>query len=201
MTLLTNRHTFLRNLALALALTAAAAAPTLSPTPYAVSAASAPSAMTFDRLFIDMMVPHHMGAVAMARIAVSRTQHPQLRRLAQSIIADQEHEIMVMKNWRVGWYGSAATPNMMHMPGLPGLTMHMDMMGEIDHLKTAIPFDKAFIDAMIPHHRMAIEAATLELTYGTHAKLKALAVSIIASQAREIGLMDAYRELWYNVPA
>ena len=32
-------------------------------------AASPPDVITFDRTFIDMMVPHHEGAVEMARIA------------------------------------------------------------------------------------------------------------------------------------
>ncbi len=114
---------------------------------------------------------------------------------------------MTMRNWRVAWFGSAATPDMAHMPLLPGMSsmmsmtdmMHMQhMMGDIAALKTARPFDKAFIAAMIPHHRMAIVAAKLELTYGSHAALKSMAISIIEGQAREIGLMEAYRDVWYS---
>ena len=153
---------------------------------------------TFDRQFIDMKVPHHMGAVAMARIALARAQHPAIKRLARSIIADQDREIARMKAWRKAWYGRATTPPMDRMPMLPGLMMHMDMMGDVSRLKTATPFDRAFIDAMIPHHRMAVAAAKLELTSGSHPELKALALSIIESQSREIGLMQAYREVWYG---
>ena len=152
----------------------------------------------FDRQFIDMMVPHHQGAVAMARIALTRAQHPQIKRLAQSIVAAQQREIAEMKEWRKAWYGSAVTPDMAHMPMLPDLMMHMDMMADIGRLKTARPFDKAFIDAMIPHHQMAIQAAKLELAHGTHARLRSLALSIIEDQAREIGLMQAYSDLWYG---
>ena len=153
---------------------------------------------TFDRQFIDMMVPHHMGAVAMARIALARAQHAPIKRLARSIIADQDREIARMKEWRKAWYGRATTPPMDRMPMLPGLMMHMDMMGDVSRLKTATPFDRAFIDAMIPHHRMAVAAAKLELASGSHPELKALALSIIESQSREIGLMQAYREVWYG---
>ena len=165
-----------------------------------MSMAAVNSTAPFDRQFIDMMVPHHLSAIAEARIALSRAQHPQIKRLARSIIAAQEAEIRQMKAWRKAWYGSATTPDMDHMPMLPHLTMPMgtDFRHDIAHLKTARPFDQAFVDAMIPHHQMAVAAAKLELTYGQHAKLKATAVSIIASQSREIGLMQAYRELWYG---
>ncbi len=179
--------------------------PTLAPQPARVSAsathAPAATAAPFDQQFIDMMAPHHMSAVAMARIALTRAQHPQIKTLARSIIADQNSEIGQMKAWRKAWYGSSTTPSMANMPMLPGLKMSMSgmsMMRDIATLKTANPFDKAFIDAMMPHHQLAIDAATLELARGSHPQLKALALSIIKGQSREEGLMQAYRELWYG---
>jgi uncharacterized protein (DUF305 family) len=186
--------------ALTLALSISALAPGVSLVSAATRAITPVRALAvpFDQQFIDMMVPHHQGAVAMARIALTRAQHPQIKRLAQSIVAAQQREIAQMKEWRKAWYGSAATPDMAHMPMLPGLMMHMDMMADTSRLQTAKPFDKAFIDAMIPHHQMAIKAAELELARGTHAQLRSLALSIIEDQAREIGLMQAYRELWYG---
>jgi hypothetical protein len=50
-----------------------------------------------DRDFVDMMVPHHQGAIDMA-VAVLRYGHnPQVRRLAQEIIIDQQQEIAAMR--------------------------------------------------------------------------------------------------------
>ncbi len=189
--------------AAALTLLAATVAPRVSPTSAATrpTAATRATASAFDQQFIDMMAPHHQGAVAMAQIALTRAQHPQIKTLARSIIADQNSEIAQMKAWRKAWYGSAATPGMADMPMLPGMTMGMSgmtMMHDITSLKTANPFDKAFIDAMLPHHQMAIDAATLELARGSHPQLKALALSIIKGQSREEGLMQAYREVWYG---
>lgn len=160
------------------------------------------AANTYDRMFIDMMVPHHEGAAAMAQIALVRGQHSEIKMMAQSIITDQQGEIQTMRQWRQAWFGSSQTPDMMHMPPLPGLTMSMNVMGDISYLKTEtqVPFDKAFMNAMIPHHQMAIAAAKLELRYGYHAQLKALAVSIIASQAREVGIMQTYLHVWYGAP-
>ncbi len=189
--------------AAALTLLAATVAPRVSLTSAATrpAAATRATASAFDQQFIDMMAPHHQGAVAMAQIALTRAQHPQIKTLARSIIADQNSEIAQMKAWRKAWYGSAATPGMADMPMFPGMTMGMSgmtMMHDITSLKTANPFDKAFIDAMLPHHQMAIDAATLELARGSHPQLKALALSIIKGQSREEGLMQAYREVWYG---
>ena len=161
---------------------------------------SAPTrAAVFDRQFIDMMVPHHEGAVAMARIALVRGQHTKVKTLARAIILAQEEEIARLKLWRKTWYGSAQTPSMDNMPMLPGMSMDMsmtNMSAGIRHLRSAKPFDKAFINAMIPHHRMAVAAARLELQRGSHAKLKALARSIIADQQREIREMTNWRKAW-----
>jgi len=188
--------------ALTLIIVIAALAPRLGPVSAATPHASRQvMAAPFDRQFIDMMVPHHQSAVAMAQVALTRAQHPQIKSLARSIIADQNGEINQMKFWRKEWYGSSATPSMATMPMLPGMTMSMSgmmMVHDIASLKTATPFDKAFIDDMMPHHQMAIDAATFELQRGSHQQLKALALSIIKGQSREEGLMQAYRELWYG---
>jgi len=181
--------------ALAVSLLGAVATPQFIPVQAATIAATA---APFDEQFIDMMVPHHQSAVVMAQIALMRAQHPQIKALAQSIISDQNSEITQMKTWRQQWYGSATTPSMDHMPMLPGLTMSMGM-ANMNTLKKANPFDKAFIMDMMPHHQLAIDAATLELAHGSHQQLKNLALSIIKGQSREEGLMQAYLDLWYGV--
>lgn len=50
----------------------------------------------YDRDFAAMMVPHHQGAVDMARIELQFGKDPVLRRLAQAIIVEQLQEIEVM---------------------------------------------------------------------------------------------------------
>ncbi len=76
-----------------------------------------------DRAFIDMMVPHHESAMAMAEIAQERAEHPELRQLADDIIAAQSSEITRMRDWREQWFGSSDTPSMEEMPMLPGMSM------------------------------------------------------------------------------
>jgi len=65
-------------------------------------------AKPFDRKFIDMMFPHHAGAILMARAEISRGANPTLRSIAAGVISDQSKEIREMNSWRVRWYGKAS---------------------------------------------------------------------------------------------
>jgi uncharacterized protein (DUF305 family) len=49
--------------------------------------------------FATMMIPHHRGAIDMARAQLESGKDPELRRLAEKIIADQEREIAELKDW------------------------------------------------------------------------------------------------------
>jgi uncharacterized protein (DUF305 family) len=61
------------------------------------------------------------------------------------------------------------------------------------------PFDRAFIDAMVPHHRSAIEMAREAKAAGLAApELVKIADNIIASQRGEIGQMLAWRGQWFG---
>jgi len=52
-----------------------------------------------DADFANMMLPHHQAAVDMARTELLYGDDPQMRRLAQEIITDQESEIQLMHLW------------------------------------------------------------------------------------------------------
>jgi len=57
----------------------------------------------FDLMFLDMMTPHHVGATAMAREALTRAEHTEIKTLARQIIAAQEKEIAQMNKWKAAW--------------------------------------------------------------------------------------------------
>jgi len=60
----------------------------------------------FDQAFIDALVPHHQGAIRMARIELERGEDPELQDLAAAIIGAQSREIAQMNQWRERWYGA-----------------------------------------------------------------------------------------------
>jgi uncharacterized protein (DUF305 family) len=64
----------------------------------------------FDLTFIDLMIPHHQRAIGLALLAQQRAEHPELRTLAEAIIAGQEAEIAQMTAWRDEWAAAAGTP-------------------------------------------------------------------------------------------
>ena len=120
--------------------------------------------------------------------------------MAQDIITAQQTEIGQLKSWRKEWYGSEATPPMNQMPMLPGMDMSMPMPNidqQVSQLQTANPFDKAFIEDMIPHHEMAMDAAMIAQEKATHDEIQRMADDIIETQQAEIDQMKEWKASWY----
>jgi hypothetical protein len=63
-----------------------------------------------DRDFVEMMIPHHQGAVDMAQAELKYGHAEQLRRLAREIVANQQQEITVMRDAVSGGRSSAVRP-------------------------------------------------------------------------------------------
>jgi uncharacterized protein (DUF305 family) len=147
-----------------------------------------------DQHFIVQMIPHHEGAIEMAKVALERSKRPEIISLANGIIEAQTREINDMTGWYSSWFGSVPPQGgtgMMHMGG---------MTGDTDYLKTAsaADFDREFIDQMIPHHEMAIMMASMLAATTERDEMKQLADNIITSQSREIEMMRGWRANWYK---
>ena len=79
-------------------------------------------------------------------------------------------------------------------------TQEMKMMGistSPKELAKQEPFDKAFIDHMIPHHESAIDMARVALEDSNNTEIKEIAQAIVAAQQREIEQMKRWRQEWY----
>jgi uncharacterized protein (DUF305 family) len=59
----------------------------------------------FDKAFIQEMIIHHEGAVAMAQQALQQARHSEIKVMAQDIIDAQTREITTMRGWLRSWYG------------------------------------------------------------------------------------------------
>ena len=56
-----------------------------------------------DLMFIDMMVPHHQGAVELANDALAKAEHAEIKDLAREIVAKQTREIEQLQQWKNAW--------------------------------------------------------------------------------------------------
>jgi uncharacterized protein (DUF305 family) len=143
----------------------------------------------FDAQFLDGMVAHHEGAIAMAEQVLAESDRPELREMAEAIIAAQEGEITQMQAWRAEWY-----------PGLAptaGMDMDMGMMElAVDETK---PFEQRFMEAMIDHHEGALDMAQAALEQAEHPELRTMAEAVIVAQEAEIEQMRGWLSEWYGV--
>ncbi len=60
----------------------------------------------FEQAFLNDMILHHEGAVAMAQMVLEKTQRPELVQLANDIISAQTKEISTMRTWITEWFGA-----------------------------------------------------------------------------------------------
>ena len=140
-----------------------------------------------DVSFAQMMIPHHQQAVEMAKLAGTRADNADVKKLAQRIEAAQGPEITTMTGWLTAW-GKPTTAGMnMGNGAMPGMMTDTDM----TKLKAATgsAFDKQFLTMMIVHHQGAITMAKDELAKGSNTEAKTLAQNIITNQQSEIVTM------------
>ena len=150
----------------------------------------------------------------MSELALTRARRPEIKALAQRIIDSQRREIAQMRQWYRQWYGTDVPawrvvggyrmgPGMGMGPrmgmgggmgmgwGMPGMTTSLEM------LKTAPDFDRAFIEQMIPHHRMGVMMASHAQWNTQHPQLRELEAAMVRVQSQEIEQMAQWYQKWF----
>ncbi|MBD1812251.1 DUF305 domain-containing protein [Microcoleus vaginatus DQ-U2] len=162
-----------------------------------------PGDADYDLRFIDGMTVHHQGAVNMAKEVLNKSKRPEMKKLANNIIAAQNREINQMKEWRKAWYPKASsTPmayhaQMGHMMAMTPEQMQ-SMMMSMDLGAADDQFDLRFINAMIPHHEGALVMAEDALKKSKRSEMTKLSQEILTSQKQEIEQMKQWRQAWYK---
>ncbi|WP_255111892.1 MULTISPECIES: DUF305 domain-containing protein [unclassified Synechococcus] len=166
-----------------------------------------------DQRFIEMMVSHHDGAIAMADLALTRARRPEIKEMARSIKASQTRENEQMRRWYRQWF-NADLPKW--EPGIGWGWHHGGMMGGIgipgsadrgrgpwmgtnlEALRQASDFDRVIIEQMIPHHQMGVMMATMELNSSQRPEMRKLAEDMVRVQSDEINTMQRWYRNWYS---
>lgn len=148
-----------------------------------------------DRHFIEQMIPHHEGAIAMAKVAQQNAAHSEIKTLSDKIITSQTEEINKMRQWYKQWFGEEVPKrSITHM-------IHGGMMGDesdISDLTASSDFDMTFLRLMIIHHQTGVMMANMLQNGTNRSEMKQLAQGIIISQSNEINDMRQWQIDWAN---
>lgn len=149
-----------------------------------------------DKMFVQMMVPHHAQALDMCELARTRASDEQVVAVARRIKGAQGPEILTLSSWLQS-QGVEVPESMEDITGHEGQHGHhgheMPMPGmltdrEMRELRSArgAEFDRLFLKRMIQHHEGAVVMADSELTTGREQMALEMAGEIEAGQSAEI---------------
>ncbi len=167
------------------------------------SGGAARKAQAVERAFLTTMVPHHESAIEMARIAREKGDAPFVTQLARNILRTQEREIARMKEIHQRLLDDELKPDPAGHDrlGLSAAEAGMTHDAQTNEaLRTARPFDRAFVDEMAGHHAGAIKMANVLLKTTKDAQLRTLAHEIVSTQKHEIEQMNAFRTETFGGP-
>ncbi|WP_405769231.1 DUF305 domain-containing protein [Streptomyces sp. NBC_01538] len=137
-----------------------------------------------DVTFAQGMIPHHQGALMMAKAAAGKASSPEVKSLAARIEKAQTPEIETMTGWLKTW-GKDVPAAAESMPGMESMDS-MESMPGMDHAAVGKEFDKNFLTMMIEHHKGAVTMATTEKAKGKYGPATSMADDVIRTQNAEI---------------
>lgn len=148
-----------------------------------------------DTDFARGMIPHHQGAIDMAKVVLEYGKDEDVKRLAEWIIYIQEIEIARMKHWltRVGATQAEKAPGY-DANAVSAYEKAMEKMHHEMNIVYTGDADVDFVLGMIPHHQGAVEMALVQFKHGKNFEMNELADDVVRTQNGEIAHMRAWLE-------
>ena len=166
-----------------------------------------PAADSVDAGFCRDMSRHHLQAVEMANLALTRSQDADVQRLAFDISSTQTNQVGRMQGWLalwglpltggdpMSWMGAGAMAGH-HMSDaaaadgavMPGMATETEL-GQLRSL-SGTAFDVMFLQLMIRHHQGGLEMAQYGQQHADEAVVRGLARAIAETQTAETTTME-----------
>lgn len=142
----------------------------------------------FDRRFMQHMTVHHEVGVRLAALSVAKSARVDLQKLARLMIANQQAEIEILRDWWRRWFGGTIPPVPMtehhQIPGMPS-TAVMTQLATL----TGAEFEHRFLPVMIEHHQGAVMMSDMAWQEAGDPRLRLFAESLRHAQRGQIQRM------------
>jgi uncharacterized protein (DUF305 family) len=148
----------------------------------------------FDRDFANIMLLNHQEAVDISEMAATTVKDPEIKEMAQRMVADHKSEIEQLKKFIAGHDTTSAdhkpgdNPNHTHEGG-----EHHEFGDDLNTMMSTMvsktltgDADRDYVTLMLAHHQNSVSLSEDEITHGHHTELKRMAKAMIADDKNEI---------------
>ena len=134
------------------------------------------TSMVHDANYLDSYSAHHRDGIAMAEMAATRAENPELKKLASKMVKEQTEEVNQMKKWREQYF--------------PNVQSEEERLERVDLNKLqeskGKEFDSQFTKMMIKHHEDGIKLSKEVSAKLENEKIKSFAEKSISKQNEEL---------------
>jgi uncharacterized protein (DUF305 family) len=139
---------------------------------------------TFDLRYVNAMIAHHRGAMLLAEQLKASTARPEMKALAEDILASEPGAIEELYRWKKDWYGDTKTVR-------DPIVANLGAGGE--------KFDLRFLNAMVAHHEAGVEMTMETRTKSSRTEVLNNADAVEAFLEGGIEALSGQRKDWYNI--
>ena len=135
-----------------------------------------------DLRYLNAMISYHGGTIILAQQAKEKTNRPEIKQLAEDILAGEPTAIAELYQWKKDWYKDIRKVNDEAVPNL----------GEYDE-----NFDLKFLNALIAHHEEGIVTAKEIRLKSTRNEVLSNADAVIELLSGKLTMLKEWRTEWY----